>query len=647
MPGILGIIRPEPFEPDITSILDRMAEPLRYAPDQTVQHFEKGRFAGSVVDYGPGFGFLKPAAAERDGVLLLMDGEVFPDAGEVPHELVGTCPTIQRADYCLHLYLEHGPPFISYLDGTFAIAVVDSRDRKVHLYTDRFCSRPLYVWTKASTTAFGTSVRSLLLMSNDIGGEYDRQALAELVVFERVFGNRTLFTDIQRLPAAAQAIWDGQALVIQQYLNPLRAPSDVRYRSWHEASDDLSYRLRNAIQRRTADGARTATFISGGIDSRLVLALSPPHIEAVTFANANCFCRETSTALTIARALNRPCLLLERKSDYYALHAQRMADICEGLVVFGGAHTVGINPAMWQTGIRVVMTAMFFDSAFKGFFGTETTPRSIYDTPPEEFMCRRDARLLADSSLVRRADRYDLAILVLADEMKNIASVARERRVRWLATLRQQLGSIAELKDKSCFAELQSAGGFVGFLYGIRMHFVDRSPVYDNDVVQLALNVPHAWKLKGRLVRRAIMKTSRKLGWIQDNNFGIPAGLCSPWHEMATFGNRYVAGGWRHLRRKFYAAQEPSSVFTSGAWHNLNAALRCSNLYRKLVEDSIEVLPTEMFDVHMVRALMKHDLLGKEPQMSALWVVLITFALFHKAWGPGGSRRVATSLSAN
>ena len=118
-----------------------------------------------------------------------MDGEVFPDASDVPHELVGNSPTIQRADYCLHLYLQHGPSFVRALNGTFAIAIIDSRDRSIHLYTDRFGHHLLFLWMKGHECAFASSVRSLLAFRADIGREYDRRGVAELIAFERVLGS--------------------------------------------------------------------------------------------------------------------------------------------------------------------------------------------------------------------------------------------------------------------------------------------------------------------------------------------------------------------------------------------------------------------------------------------------------------------------
>ena len=110
MPGILGFNRtPRLDDAQVEPALRRMAEPLCYNTSQSVEVFPGPRFACAVVNHGGGFEFQRPASAQRDGVRVVVDGEFFPDAGEVPAELAGAAPTIQRAEYCLHLYLQHEP----------------------------------------------------------------------------------------------------------------------------------------------------------------------------------------------------------------------------------------------------------------------------------------------------------------------------------------------------------------------------------------------------------------------------------------------------------------------------------------------------------------------------------------------------------
>ena len=66
----------EPLRESPDRLLNRMAEPFRFTPDQSIECSVFDRCSAAVVGFGNEFAFLKPAAAKRDCVLLVMDGEV-------------------------------------------------------------------------------------------------------------------------------------------------------------------------------------------------------------------------------------------------------------------------------------------------------------------------------------------------------------------------------------------------------------------------------------------------------------------------------------------------------------------------------------------------------------------------------------------
>ena len=287
MPGILGIIGDKQIGRNQENKLADMAYPLMFTPEQEVEWFRHEWYSAGTVGYGKSFSFLKRSSAYKEGVLLIMDGEVFPDAGDVPHDLAASAPTIQRAEYCLYLYLQHGPQFVQRLNGTFVIAVLDNRDRTVHLYNDRFGSEPIYIWTREREFAFATSQRSLLKYRDDIGQQYDKDALTELIVFEKVLGSKTLFQDIRRLIPASHAIWDGKQCTIEKYWDLTIGHKPETLCNWKDAAVELNERLERSMAKRLADSAQAAALISGGVDSRLLLRFCSPSTIAVTFSNKN------------------------------------------------------------------------------------------------------------------------------------------------------------------------------------------------------------------------------------------------------------------------------------------------------------------------------------------------------------------------
>lgn len=640
MPGILGIVSRGFRQEDLTSTLNRMAAPLRWVDSQELQVFSTDRCAGAAIGHGIRLEHAKSAMASRDGVHLWMDGEVFPEVGEVPAERRDRSPNIQRAEYCLDLYLRAGPRFVRTLNGTFAIAVFDTRDKRLHLYTDRFGACLLFVWKGPDECAFASSVRSLLRYRHDIGREYDRRAVAELTVFERVLGDRTLFTDIVRLTAGTHASLDGGTWSTSCYapMLPRETPGDLR--DWKSASRELLDRFRRSVAKRTSDGSKAAVMLSGGIDSRLVLAVSPPGSIAATLSDrGRADAPETHIATRAARITGTQHLLLERDSDYYARIAEEATEINEGLCTFVGCHSVGKHDEMAAAGIEVVLTGDRFDAAFKGYFSGDLVPPGLYPSPPASLQARRIARFLSEGPLVRRGERQDLMMLALTDEMKDVAVLAKECMIRYL---HEQLSSHVPSVEvvKSLALRDWQAFTTMGFVRGLRTRFLERSPLFDNALADLSLSLPSSWCLRGRLVRHALQLAHPRLGRLRDINTGLPAGLCPPWDQWLDVVPRTAKALARRLARtsKFVASFRRSvpgrSIFTTKSWHDRNASLRSCAAYRRLVETVVEGLDPQFFDVATVRALLADDMNAPAPRLNHLFEILITFSLFDRKWGP-------------
>jgi asparagine synthetase B (glutamine-hydrolysing) len=654
MPGIVGIIKSsEAFKPDVSEILDRMAEPLRYKADQTVRHFIGDWFACAVIDYGPRFPFLKSASAQKDGVLLLMEGEVFPDAAEVPHDLAVNSPTVQRAEYCLHLYLKDGPKFVHNLNGVFSIAVIDQRERSVHLYTDRFGHRLMFTAEKSSQFAFASSVRSFLRWRKDIGLNYDKQSIDEFVMFERVLGDRTLFPDIKRLLPATHATWSNSRWGTEIYYEMHMQKQPGNCRSWKDGSRELLNCLGKSLAKRTSDQSKAGLLLSGGLDSRLVLLACPNPLIAASFSGSQGqLSIEAQIANKIAKMNATPLFWLPRGEDYYAEIADLATEINEGLSsAFSGCHSLGVHHIMDEAGFQVAMTGDRFDAAFKEFWVGLSLESQLYTSGPMDLDARRAARIIADSPLIRRIEHQDLMMLSLNDEMKKQAVMAKENVIKMLENFyRNEIGYAPN--DINGILRLLALGGpfwqgftAMGMIRGLASQFIERSPFFDNEMLNLSLSLPVTWTLRGRIVRNAIKLASPRMARIPDVNTRLPAGLCPPWDNVVNNSREYLLKIARYLSKhskqvaKFRQPRPGTNLFSSRHWRfSLNGALLHNNLYRQLVEDAVKNAPHDFFDPGTLEKLLCDDLNYGSPRMWKLWHMLVSFRSFDKTWGPHAPR---------
>ena len=532
MPGIFGLMKSNDSDKEGDINLSAIAQPLMFTSEQEIEIFRHKWYDAGTVGYGKSFSFLKKASAYNEDVLLIMDGEVFPDASEVPHEFKGNCPTIQRADYCLYQYLKYGSQFVKHLNGNFVIAIFDNRDRTIHLFNDRFGSEPIYIWNKDNNFAFSTSQRSLLNYRDDIGRDYNKDAIAELVVFERVLGDKTIFQDIRRLVPASHVTCDGKKIKIDQYWDIFDNPRNENFKNWKDAAAEFYRLLKQSIAKRLTDEVKVGALISGGIDSRLLLALCPESAIALTFSNKNfSHSIETILAERIAKLLGHEHKLLEREIDHYANVAELAVNVNESERTFAGYHSLGLHQKMLDLGIGAVITGQYWDTFFKGMYSTGTAMEETYRNEPYILKSRRTGRIVADSLILRRQKHQDLMMLSLSKNMKERAAVARENAIYLMQSLYEIGDSIDDCSEKFRLYDLQSTPS-MGFQRGLRTIFPDKSPCYDNDLLTLALNIPLDWKKDGKIVRWALRLANPKLALINDANTRLPAGLCPPWNQM-------------------------------------------------------------------------------------------------------------------
>jgi len=651
MPGILGIISSKQLGREQETKLAAMAYPLVFFPEQEVEWFRHEWYSAGTVGYGKSFLFLKKSSAYKEGVLLIMDGEVFPDAADVPHELATSAPTIQRAEYCLHLYLQYGPQFVGRLNGNFVIAIFDNRNRMVHLYNDRFGSEPLYIWTGEDELAFATSQRSLLKYREDIGLKYDRDALAELIVFEKVLGNKTLFQDISRMVSASHAIWDGKQLRVEKYWRLNIGGKAEELNNWKDAGIELNERLEKSITKRLADSAKATALISGGIDSRLLLSHCPTSTIAVTFSNRNSPPSiERHLAGKIAKILGHEFILIDREIDHYATVAELAVDVNEGQMTFMGYHSLGLHQQMLDFGIQVVLTAHWWDTLFKSKYSVGHINEYVYPDEPDVLKSRRVAWYLSNSGVIRKLRHQNLAMLALSNEMKNRAAVVKERVITEFSLLLSEDVECWNLAEYYTLSDFQSRAG-IGFQRGLRMCFLDRSPAYDNDLLTFGASIPVDWKRDGRIVRWALKIANPKLAWINDANTGLPAGLCPPWNRVlgsARKAVRDIARGLSRYSKIIASYRQPYTIFSQhSSWHNINEMLRSCKRYRSMVESTVEQLDERIFDKNMIVELLHDDLSVAMPRFHKLFEIVLTFGLFDKKWGPSANRNAVSGEIAN
>jgi len=184
--------------------------------------------------------------------------------------------------------------FLRDIDGCYAAVLYDKKENKVYLITDRYGFKPLY-WGIINEDLVWSSELKGFLGHIDFKPVIDPQAVEEFFHTEDgyLLENRTWFEGIQLAPPASVITFDikKSKVRVQRYwswneIKPIENPIDER-----EVAKELGRLFRNAVRKCVNSNERIGVSLSGGLDSRAVLAAVPEDykpLHTFTFGQEGC-----------------------------------------------------------------------------------------------------------------------------------------------------------------------------------------------------------------------------------------------------------------------------------------------------------------------------------------------------------------------
>ncbi|MBK9670830.1 MAG: asparagine synthase (glutamine-hydrolyzing) [Bacteroidetes bacterium] len=194
------------------------------------------------------------------------------------HEFVSTTDT----EVISEGLAAYGPEFFERLNGMFAIAAWNRKEKCLYLSRDRFGVKPLYYWFSGKTLVFASEIKAIT-KHPDYKMELNKQALNEYFTFQNLFSYRTLFQNITMLPPANTVRIDALS-------------KDVLHRSWwdydftqadenmtfEEAKDETERLFKQAVTRQMIADVPVGSYLSGGMDSGSITAIASKQVQRLT-----------------------------------------------------------------------------------------------------------------------------------------------------------------------------------------------------------------------------------------------------------------------------------------------------------------------------------------------------------------------------
>lgn len=220
----------------------------------------------SIIDLETG---RQPIFNEDESICVSFNGEIY-NYNSLRKTLSSsghTFTTNTDTEVLVHLYEEHGPSFIDKLDGMFAFALWDSNKNQLLLARDPFGIKPLLLASDGDRIAFGSELPPLLESGVDHGGIH-QQSIQQYFSLGYIPAPNTVFKNIRKLEPGESIVISNGGIENRQFYTPSIKSRDV---SFEEAATELKTRVEDAIEKRLMSDVPLGAFLSGGIDSSIVV----------------------------------------------------------------------------------------------------------------------------------------------------------------------------------------------------------------------------------------------------------------------------------------------------------------------------------------------------------------------------------------
>ena len=279
MCGIAGFVESSavraPFDAATAhDLIERMCDVIRHrGPDDQGALVDSGVGLGmrrlSIIDLSTGH---QPIHNEDRTVWVVFNGEIY-NFRQLRSELVAAGHrfyTASDTETIVHAYEQWGTAAIGRLRGMFGLAIWDMRSRTLLIARDRIGIKPLHYAVVNGRFFFGSEIKSLL-EAPDLPRDLDIDALDHYLSFLYTPADGSTFKRVRKLPPGHLLVWRDGQLTVHQYW---QLPVDETYAgSEADAVRDLRDVLSDAVRSHLVSDVPLGAFLSGGIDSSLVVGL--------------------------------------------------------------------------------------------------------------------------------------------------------------------------------------------------------------------------------------------------------------------------------------------------------------------------------------------------------------------------------------
>ena len=281
MCGIVGIYCFDRARGVDREVFVRQVDALAHrGPDDGGAYFEPGIALGhrrlSILDLGGGH---QPMWDSEGRLGVVFNGEIY-NYKELKKELEQEghrFRTDSDTEVILNAYRQWGARCVDHFVGMFAFCVFDRLERTFFLARDRLGKKPLYFYRDEQRLIFASEMKAILL-DGSVPRVMEPTAVVDYFAFNYVPGPQSILRGIQKLPAGHAMLVSADRVVQQRYWDVDFSHVD-RTKNLEQSATALIAHLEDSVRLRLRSDVPLGAFLSGGVDSSLVVALMARQLQ--------------------------------------------------------------------------------------------------------------------------------------------------------------------------------------------------------------------------------------------------------------------------------------------------------------------------------------------------------------------------------
>lgn len=269
----------------------------------------------------------------------------------------------------LYLYIKYGAACLEFVNGFFAFVIYDNAEEKIFIARDRFGIKPLLIYKDENKLLFASEMKALLAFG--IPRETDKTSLWQYLQFNYIPPPHSIFKNVIKMEAGTfMEIHKGKIRQKKYYSIPEQPPVNPE-KDYEKAKEKLEELLDNSVQKRLISDVPLGAFLSGGIDSSVIVSLASKHTKhlktfSIGYKDEPLF-DETKYAELVAKKFNTEHTVFKLSNDDLFENLFKTLDYIDEPFADSSALAVNILSMHTRNHVTVALSGDGADELFGGY----------------------------------------------------------------------------------------------------------------------------------------------------------------------------------------------------------------------------------------------------------------------------------------